>query len=381
MVNENTNTKSENQNNPDLKNNDADPNNSSAESNNNENAATKNSKITSSANKNPKTKNPKNSKTKNKNEYHEEIVGGDPNGEITNASNEINEALEGGVDFVPKTKIQKQILVYLKKFGDVSAKDLEFKVQVGVFRHRKRWHFPKLRGLGDIETESLDHGLTRMTIGKTYKTLREAFELNKRVVRAGQEDAFVSVYYKGKRIYIENLDKRNVFKSDASDSLSVAAIDEENFIENTEVKGKKKTKEKTEQKPEETTPFPAYVEYDTRNFEPKTQIQRQTMDFIDKYGDISVEGLEFKVQVGLYRYRKSDNFPKLKQFGKITMKEIENGITQMTIGGTFKTQREAFELNKKVIMAGQSDAFVAVYYFGKRTYMINLEKKGIFTVK
>ena len=72
---------------------------------------------------------------------------------------------------------------------------------------------------------------------------------------------------------------------------------------------------------------------------------------------------------------------KLKQLGKIEMKEIENGITQMTIGGTFKTQKEAFELNKKVIMAGQSDAFVAVYYFGKRTYMINLEKKGIFNVK
>ena len=85
---------------------------------------------------------------------------------------------------------------------------------------------------------------------------------------------------------------------------------ENNLIENSKSKSKKKTKEKEAEVVTENTSSSAFVDYDTRNFEPKTLIQRQTMDYIDKYGDISVEGLEFKVQVGLYKYRKSDNFPK-----------------------------------------------------------------------
>ena len=44
--------------------------------------------------------------------------------------------------------IQKTNLEYLEEFGDISAEDLEFKMQVGVFKKRTTYQFPQLRGLG-----------------------------------------------------------------------------------------------------------------------------------------------------------------------------------------------------------------------------------------
>ena len=57
---------------------------------------------------------------------------------------------------------------------------------------------------------------------------------------------------------------------------------------------------------------------------------------------------------------------------------LEDGITRITIGGVFNTIRKAFEHNKKVVIAGQTDAFVTVLYKGKRIYLEDLEKMGIF---
>jgi len=42
--------------------------------------------------------------------------------------------------------------------------------------------------------------------------LREAWDLNKKAVNAGQKDAFVTAFYKGKRIYLEELEKQGIFK-------------------------------------------------------------------------------------------------------------------------------------------------------------------------
>ena len=51
----------------------------------------------------------------------------------------------------------------------------------------------------------------------------------------------------------------------------------------------------------------------------------------------------------------------------------------MTIGGSFKTLNRALDFNKKVVKAGQTDSFLAVYYQNKRIYIENLWKNGIFT--
>jgi hypothetical protein len=60
---------------------------------------------------------------------------------------------------------------------------------------------------------------------------------------------------------------------------------------------------------------------------------------------------------------------------------LDDAITRITIGGEFTTLTTAFEHNIKVVKKGQKDAFVTAIYKGKRVYLEDLEKMGIFVVK
>jgi Tol biopolymer transport system component len=114
-------------------------------------------------------------------------------------------------NFVPRTKMQEKIMAYVGKYGDVSAEGLEFRVQIAAYKYPKNYVYKHLRGLGKVEKLLLDDGITRITIGSSFKTLRKAWSHNKKVVRAGQTDAFVTVIYKGKRVYLEQLEQMGIF--------------------------------------------------------------------------------------------------------------------------------------------------------------------------
>lgn len=294
--------------------------------------------------------------------------------------------------FIPKTDIQKTNLEFLEDFGDIEVEDLEFKVQVGVYKKRKTYDFPKLKnkGLGKVDNETLRDGSTRMTMGGSYKTLRQAFRHNGKIVKAGQNDAFVSVYYKGKRIGIENLRKKGVLVKTkvVTDSVSQSklTINASNLNEYQQIDTYKEPEDEITNTIPEKEEKNAIPEEGNKNeaeeefvFAPRTNIQKKTLYYAEKYGHIAVDGLEFKVQIAIFKMRRSYSFPKLKALGKIETEDAEEGGTRMTIGGSFKTLNEAFEFNKKVVKAGQTDAFVAVYYQGKRIYIENLERRGIFT--
>lgn len=276
----------------------------------------------------------------------------DPN-ENLNISNER--------EFNSVTNVQKKMEYYLEKYGDISVKDLEFRVQVGAFRKRKSYRFPKLAGLGDIVSEEHPDGITRMTIGGSFQKLSEAFNFTKKVVNAGQEDAFVSVYYKGKRVYFENLERRGVFTGNINETLSE---------KNTDRANEKTTNSDNEESSTNKNP----------EFIARTNIQKKIVMYTEKYGNISADGLEFKVQIAVFKYRKNYDFPQLNNLGAINVETLSEGLVRITIGGSFKTLGEAFEHNKKVVLAGQTDAFVSVFYKGKRIYIENLEQKGIFVV-
>jgi len=263
-------------------------------------------------------------------------------------------------EFNTITNVQKKMEYYLQKYGDISVKDLEFRVQVGAFRKRRSYSFPNLAGLGEIKNEDHPDGITRMTIGGSFNKLSEAFNFTKKVVNAGQEDAFVSVYYKGKRVYIENLEKKGLFLG--------------NEIPAEQVEGNIKT-ENTSYESLNNNPISH-----TGEFEARTNIQKKIVMYTEKYGHISADGLEFKVQIAVFKYRKNYDFPRLQNLGEIHVESLSGGVVRITIGEGFKTLGEAFELNKKVVLAGQTDAFVSVFYKGKRIYIENLEHKGIFVV-
>jgi hypothetical protein len=117
------------------------------------------------------------------------------------------------------------------------------------------------------------------------------------------------------------------------------------------------------------------------NFVPNNLLQQKIKDYSEKYGDITAEGLLFRVQIAAYKTPKNYNYSHLKGLGAVENLLLDDGVTRITIGGNFNTLSKAYEHNKKVVYKGQKDAFVTVLYNGKRIYLEDLEKMGIFIVK
>lgn len=121
---------------------------------------------------------------------------------------EINKAIVG---IKPNTAIQQKTKEYAEKYGEITAEGLEFKVQIAAYKYPKNYTYAHLKGLGNVENLLLDDGITRITIGGAFPNLNKAYEHNMKVVAAGQKDAFVTVLYKGKRIYLEDLEAMGIF--------------------------------------------------------------------------------------------------------------------------------------------------------------------------
>ena len=115
-------------------------------------------------------------------------------------------------NFVPLTAAQEKIKLYAEKYPDVSADSLDFRIQIAAFKNPKAYSFPHLKDCGKLENLLLEDGITRLTIGGSFKTLRAAYEHNKKVVVAGQNDAFVTVIYKRRRLALEELENMGIFK-------------------------------------------------------------------------------------------------------------------------------------------------------------------------
>lgn len=126
---------------------------------------------------------------------------------------------------------------------------------------------------------------------------------------------------------------------------------------------------------------PVVMKKDDFTFIPNNPAQLKTQEYSLKYGEITSEGLVFKVQIAAYKYPKNYKYAHLKGLGKVEDLLLDDGITRITIGGGFNSLSDAFEHNKKVVKAGQKDAFVTAIYKGKRVYLEKLEELGIFTKK
>jgi hypothetical protein len=91
-----------------------------------------------------------------------------------------------------------------------SKEGLEFKVQIAAYNLPKNYKYDHLKGLGEIEKLVLEDGITRFTIGGSFKTLEEAVAHKNKVRAAGQKDAFVTAILNGKRVYLEDLEKQGL---------------------------------------------------------------------------------------------------------------------------------------------------------------------------
>ncbi len=116
--------------------------------------------------------------------------------------------------FVATKAIHEKTIKYAELYGTISAEGLVFKVQIAAYKYPKNYVYDHLKGLGTVDNFLLD-GITRITIGGDFQTLGTAWEHCKKVITAGQTDAFVTVLYKGKRVYLEDLEKMGIFVAKA----------------------------------------------------------------------------------------------------------------------------------------------------------------------
>lgn len=96
--------------------------------------------------------------------------------------------------------------------GEQSIDGLIFKVQIAAYNLPRNYNYARLKGLGEVEKNLLDDNITRFTIGGSFKTLNLANEHRDKVIARGQDDAFVTAIYKGKRVYLKDLVAQGIIK-------------------------------------------------------------------------------------------------------------------------------------------------------------------------
>lgn len=96
------------------------------------------------------------------------------------------------------------------KYGEQTADELYFVVQVAAIKNPKYFAPKNLESFGEIDHLVID-GLTRFTVGK-LKNLNEANNLLEKVIAAGVDDAFVLMFINGKRTYLQDLIDDGTFK-------------------------------------------------------------------------------------------------------------------------------------------------------------------------
>ncbi|MEQ8324207.1 MAG: hypothetical protein RIC15_04505 [Vicingaceae bacterium] len=88
-------------------------------------------------------------------------------------------------------------------------------------------------------------------------------------------------------------------------------------------------------------------------------------------GEYCADELEFRVQIGAYRFPKNFKYPYLNKFGEADVQDYPDGITRFTMG-TFNTLKNADDHRQDIIKAGQKDAWVIPFYDGRRIFMEDL---------
>jgi len=99
-------------------------------------------------------------------------------------------------------------------------------------------------------------------------------------------------------------------------------------------------------------------------------------EFNAKYGNYTLEGLSYQVQVGAYKFIENFNYTYILGYGKIRRTTLDDGITRFTFGPYSKFS-DAFKPLIHIKEEAVKDAFVIAVYNGKKYYLPELVKSGI----
>lgn len=113
--------------------------------------------------------------------------------------------------FIGKDLNDKKI--YAKMIGmakNICAEGLEFKVQIAAYRFPKNYKWNHLKQYGEPLILNYPDNITRFTQGQFTK-IGEAEVLRQKIIKSGQKDAWITPFYNGKRILLEDLFKVNFY--------------------------------------------------------------------------------------------------------------------------------------------------------------------------
>ncbi len=88
-------------------------------------------------------------------------------------------------------------------------------------------------------------------------------------------------------------------------------------------------------------------------------------EFVEIYGNSVADSLDFRIQLGAYKYIENFNYSKIIGLPRVLRRTYHDGITRFTIGSV-KTLNEANALCNKAKKNGLKDAFVIVIYKDER---------------
>ncbi len=94
--------------------------------------------------------------------------------------------------------------------GNSCAEGLEFKVQIAAYRFPKNYKWNHLKQYGKPLILDYPDGITRFTQG-SFNTLGSAEVLRQKIIKSGQTDAWITPFYNGKRMLLEELFKVNFY--------------------------------------------------------------------------------------------------------------------------------------------------------------------------
>jgi hypothetical protein len=96
----------------------------------------------------------------------------------------------------------------LSLVGPICHPDLHFEVQIGAYRKPNNFKYNKLLKFGNPQIRNYQDEITRFTQGE-FKTFYDAEGLRQKVITEGTTDAWITPFYKGKRLLMQDLVKGN----------------------------------------------------------------------------------------------------------------------------------------------------------------------------
>ena len=225
---------------------------------------------------------------------------------------------------------------------------LFYTIQVGVYS--KPVSSKKLHNLNPLYSELVQNGNLRYNIG-CYDNISRANEARKIVIDEGIKDAFIAVYFNGKRISMNDAkriisEKEGVFANNIN--MNILPILNTSFNQNT-TNG--------------TNQISANITKANENQNDESKFNNQLPARIS-----NSNGIVYKVQIGAFKSEVpvviANKFLTIAKKG-ITNYKDESGLTIYTVG-EFKTYDEASLVKSDVVKSGILDAFIVAYKEGTK---------------